>query len=97
MTIREKDRLYVPGPANNRLLTLRTVAQKLDRSPSAVYRLQLRDPRFPHPVKVPARTPGKFTPAWIESEVDEYIALLQKDRDHAEQDGPLPADQAEVR
>jgi prophage regulatory protein len=78
------------SPRGLRYLRLREVCQRVGLKPSSVYRL-IGLGTFPKQVKLSERTS-----AWIESEVESFMASRVKERDQGSLDAP-PADSLYMR
>jgi prophage regulatory protein len=74
--------LRLESPRGLRYLRLREVCQRVGLKPSSVYRL-IGLGTFPKQVKLSERTP-----AWIESEVESFMASRIEERDHDSLDAP---------
>jgi len=74
--------LRLESPRGLRYLRLREVCQRVGLKPSSVYRL-IGLGTFPKQVKLSERTS-----AWIESEVESFMASRIKERDHDSLDAP---------
>lgn len=73
-----------------KLLTIKTLAEKLECSESLIFQIRQRDPTFPRPFSIGVGTERSRAARWDESDIEAWLEARKTTTQGAPEDEPSP-------